>query len=89
MEPTFSAHQIGRLFLLHWVQLFEIFFLNCNFLSTRDRVACNQTWVSSIHAEHPFALEIVVIGDQLTYLESPFYIIKNLLPGLKLGEFEF
>ena len=30
-------------------------------------------WASSIHAEHSFALEVVVIGDQLTYLEAPFY----------------
>ena len=26
-------------------------------------------WASSIHAEHPFALKVIVIGDQLTYLE--------------------
>ena len=32
------------------------------------------SWASSIHDEHPFALEVVVIGDQLTYLKVPFYI---------------
>ena len=27
------------------------------------------SWASSIHTEHFFALEVIVIGDQLTYLE--------------------
>ena len=41
--------------------------------SARDRPARDPTWVSSIHAEYPFALEVVVIGDQLTTLEAlPF-----------------
>ena len=62
----FSAHQIGRLFSLHSVQLFKTLFLKRNILSACDQVACDQTWVSSIHAEHPFALEVVVIVHQLT-----------------------
>ena len=37
------------------------------------RPARDQIWVSSIHAEHLFALEVVVIGNQLTYLEARFY----------------
>ena len=69
MEPTFSAHQSGCLSPLHWVQSFKTLFLNCNFLSARDQVEYDQTWVSSIHAEHSFALEVVIIGDQLTYFE--------------------
>ena len=48
-------------------------FFNCNFLSLRDQVAYDQTWVLSIHAEYLFALKIVVIGNQLTYLKVPFY----------------
>ena len=32
------------------------------------------SWASFIHTEHPFAFEVIVIGDQLTYLETAFYI---------------
>ena len=35
-----------------------------------------ETWVSSIHAEHLFALKVVVIGNQLTYLKATFVILK-------------
>ena len=49
-------------------------FLNPNFLPARDP-ARDQTWASSIHAEHPLALEVVVIGDQLTSLEAPPFTI--------------
>ena len=45
-------------------------FLNRNFLPARD-LARDRTWASSIHAEHPSALEVVVIGDQLTSLGAP------------------
>ena len=55
------------------MQLFKTVFLNRNFLSTFDQVAYNQTWVSFIHAEHPSALKVIMIGDQLTYLKAPFY----------------
>ena len=37
--------------------------------SARDQTACDQTRASSIHTEHPSSLEVVVIGDQLTYFE--------------------
>ena len=30
------------------------------------------SWASSIHDEHPFALAVIVIGDQLTYLNVAF-----------------
>ena len=30
-------------------------------------------WASSIHTEHLFALQVVVIGNRLTYLEARFY----------------
>ena len=37
------------------------------------------SWVSSIHSEHPFALEVVVIGDQLLHLEVVFLQNKFLI----------
>ena len=38
------------------------------------------SWASSIHVEHFFALEVVVINNQLTYLEVillQIYLIEN------------
>ena len=45
----------------------------CNFKTLSSGGA--KLGVDSIHAEHPFALRVVVIGDQLTYLEAhPFTV---------------
>ena len=62
------------------MQSFKTLFFNRNFLPACD-LACDQTWASSIHAENSLALEVVVIGDKLIYLEVPFYKIlaKSLI----------
>ena len=46
--------------------------------SACDRLARDQTRASSIHAEHPSALEVVVIGNQLNYLEALFYSYRYM-----------
>ena len=68
------------------MQSFKTLFLNPNFLPARD-LARDRTWASSIHAEHPFALEVVVIGDQLTYLEAPFYNFNCSTPNGSASQF--
>ena len=65
-------HQIGRLSPLDWVQSIKTLFLNCNFLSARD-LACDQTELHSFTLSILFALEVVVVGDQLPYFKAPFY----------------
>ena len=41
----------------------------------------SNNWASSIHAEHLFALKVVVIGDQLTYFKVPFYNSNFFIPN--------
>ena len=40
--------------------------------SVNNQATYDQTWVASIHTKYPLVLEVVVIGDQLTYLEVAF-----------------
>ena len=47
----------------------------------------SSNWASSIHAEHPFALEVIVIGDQLIYLEAPFYNSNFSIPNSSASSF--
>ena len=67
-------HQIGHFSLFAWVQVFKTLFLNCNFLPIHN-LTHNQTWALSIYNEHPFAVEIGVIGDQLNSLKAVSFII--------------
>ena len=47
--------------------------------SAGGQSAYDQTWVLSIHAKHAIALDVIVIGDQLTSLKTPFYMRKGNL----------
>ena len=45
------------------------------------------SWASSIHAEYPFALEVIMIGDQLIYFEAPFYNSNCSIPNGSASSF--
>ena len=76
-------HQISHLPPLHLVQSFKTLFLNRNFLPTCDP-AHDQTWTSSIDVEHPFTVEVVVIGDQLNYLEVALLHVTTIIQNFTL-----